>query len=212
MLKLGNVLIIGDSYSTFKDCIPQGYETWYPNPETDVENVEQTWWKQLISDTESNLVLNNSWSGTTVGNTGYGGSDCTKTSFIGRFDELANNGFFKENKIDTLFIFGGTNDSWSDAPIGEIKESDWEREDLFKILPAFSYLLHRIKEELPDAKTVCTLNTELKTEITDNFKLLCDKNAVTAVVLKKVDKIASHPSVVGMRKIKEQVIEKLIQE
>ena len=209
MLNLGNVMIIGDSYSTFKDYIPNGYDTWYPNDETDVENVEETWWKQLLNETESNLILNNSYSGTTVGNTGYGGSDCTKTSFIGRFDELAQNGFFKENKVDTLFIFGGTNDSWSDAPVGEIKESNWSREDLFKILPAFSYLLHRIKEELPNTKAVCILNTELKAEITDNFKVLCDENGVTAVVLKKIDKIASHPSKLGMKKIKDQVLEKL---
>jgi len=207
MLNFGNVLIIGDSYSTFKGYIPENCDTWYPNAETDVETVEQTWWQLLLEETNSNLILNNSYSGTTICNTGYNGSDCTKSSFIGRFKAMAENGYFKDNKIDTVFVFGGTNDSWADAPIGELILSGWTDKDLFSVLPAFSYLIHIIKENLSDAKIVCILNTELKPEITNGLKSICDEASVEAVVLKKIDKIAGHPSVMGMKKIKEQIIE-----
>ncbi len=207
MINLGNVLIIGDSYSTFKDFIPTNCDTWYPNAETDVENVEQTWWKMLLEETESNLILNNSFSGTTICNTGYGGADCTKISFIGRFKAMLESGFFNENKIDTVFIFGGTNDSWADAPLGTYIDSDWQESDLFSVLPGFSYLLHIIKENLPTARVICVLNTELKVDLTDGLKQICDKNSVEKVVLKKIDKIASHPSIMGMKKIKDQILE-----
>ena len=64
-MKIGNVLIIGDSYSTFEGKIPDGYACYYiksGKPETDVTKEEQTWWAQLIQETNAKLVLNISWS------------------------------------------------------------------------------------------------------------------------------------------------------
>ena len=72
MIKLGNVFILGDSYSSFCGYIPENYDFWYPNKneeQTDVKKVEQTWWWQLLETTDSNLVRNSSWSGTTICNT-----------------------------------------------------------------------------------------------------------------------------------------------
>ena len=40
-----NILIFGDSYSTFKEYIPNGYAVYYPN--LDIQKVEQTWWNQV---------------------------------------------------------------------------------------------------------------------------------------------------------------------
>lgn len=61
----GNVLIIGDSYSRFKDYIPEGFAIYYREDggDTDVHSVDKTWWHQLIYETNSNLVLNSSYSG-----------------------------------------------------------------------------------------------------------------------------------------------------
>ena len=64
-----NLLIFGDSYSTFRDYIPKGYAAYYSPDETDrtdVRKVEETWWHRLCSDMSLNLVLNNSWSGEPV--------------------------------------------------------------------------------------------------------------------------------------------------
>ncbi len=93
-----NILIFGDSYSTFEGYVPKGYAVYYSEnerPETDVTKVEQTWWHQVVNEGNYNLVLNNSWSGSTIGYTGYNNSDCSKSSsFIYRFKKLAAEGFF----------------------------------------------------------------------------------------------------------------------
>ena len=124
--KLGKVYILGDSYSTFKNCIPKGYDTWYSakvEEKTDVNIKEDTWWYQLLKNTESNLILNDSFSGTTICNITYNGVYCPDTSFIERFGKRIEEGIFKNNIPDTFFLFGGTNDSWADSPIpiGELK-------------------------------------------------------------------------------------------
>ena len=81
-----NISILGDSYSTFIGWIPQGYAVWY-NPtsnKTDVHQVEDTWWWQLCDKTDCTLLVNSSYSGSTIGNTGYKGADATHSSFITR--------------------------------------------------------------------------------------------------------------------------------
>ena len=137
-----SVTIFGDSYSTFEGYIPKGYACYYiprEKPETDVRHVEETWWHQVIAETSSTLLLNDSWSGSTVCNTGYSG-DCSKTnSFLCRFNKYKADGFFDKNKIDTVFVFGGTNDSWANAPVGEVKFENITDGDLFCVLPAMSW-------------------------------------------------------------------------
>ena len=32
-----NILILGDSYSTYKNLIPEGYSTWYPGNDVQAE-------------------------------------------------------------------------------------------------------------------------------------------------------------------------------
>ena len=152
MKGFGNVLIIGDSYSTFLGYIPEGYSYWYPRgedkkAETDVESVHETWWYQLMNETESNLVLNDSYSGSTVCSTER--ESIPGTHFNLRADKMIKNGFFEENKIDTIFVFGGTNDSWIDSPIGEIKYGDITDYDIRMILPAFSALISKLKATSP---------------------------------------------------------------
>jgi hypothetical protein len=64
-----NTLIFGDSYSTFKGYVPDGYAVYYPENdkfETDVKNVCQTWWHQVMGEAGFKLALNNSWSGSTI--------------------------------------------------------------------------------------------------------------------------------------------------
>ena len=203
-----NVMIFGDSYSTFEGYIPEGYAFYYKNdekPGTDVRHVEETWWHGLFAEIDANLVQNNSWSGSTIGNTGYDG-DCSKTSsFICRLETLKENGFFEKNEIDTVFVFGGTNDSWSNAPLGKIKLSGHTPEDLFSVCPAICYFIGRLKEILPEANIVSIINTNLKTEIGDAIKEASDYNGTSYVALSEIDKQSGHPTLQGMAEIKEQV-------
>ena len=208
MINLGNIFILGDSYSTFKGCIPEGYDAWYSpegRPETDVNAVEQTWWKQLLSQTKSDMLLNCSYSGTTVCNTGYDGEDCSYKSFIARLDKLVQIGYFRENQVDTFFIFGGTNDSWAEAPVGELKYAQWEKEELYSVLPAFCYLLHTAKANVA-ARIVCIINTNLKQPIADGFRTACEHYGIEWIALNDIDKMNGHPSIRGMEQIKQQIL------
>ena len=209
MADFGNVLILGDSYSTFIGHIPESCDPWYVDgghENTDVTTVEQTWWHMLIRETNSRLVLNSSYSGTTVCHTGYNGSDCSHISFIARFEKLIKEGFFESNSIDTVFVFGGTNDSWANSPVGELKYADWSSEELYSVLPGFCYLINRLKTVLPKARIISVINTELKAEITNGFIEASEKYGIEAVVLKDVGKTAGHPNIKGMKDIKEQII------
>ncbi len=211
MIDLGNIFILGDSYSTFEGYIPQGYVAYYTNAGregNDVDQVGQTWWHQLLTETNSTLLKNCSYSGTTICNTGYDGRDCTDISFIARFDKLVAENYFKENTVNTFFLFGGTNDSWANSPIGEMMYSDWKKEDLFSVLPAFCYLIHQIRINLPDTRVVCILNTpELKSVINEKFKEACEKYNINSIQLDDIDITRGHPTVKGMTQIKDQIIE-----
>ena len=205
-----NTIIFGDSYSTFKGYVPEGYAIYYSDnkeSQTDVRDVTQTWWYQVCAQAELNLVLNNSWSGSTIGYTGYGNSDCSNSSsFIYRLKQLKEKGFFEENKIDTVFVFGGTNDSWCNAPLGEIKYDGWKNDELFSVLPAICCFFSMLKDTLPQAKIYCLINTELKTQIEDCLKKVCEQYDITPITFEKIDKVCGHPTIKGMQDIKDSVL------
>ena len=208
MKGFGNVLIIGDSYSTFCGYIPEGYSYWYPRGEdtksqTDVENVQETWWYQLMNETESNLVLNDSYSGSTVCSTER--ESIPGTHFNLRADRMIANGFFEENKIDTIFVFGGTNDSWIDSPIGEIKYGEITEDDIRMILPAFSALISKLKASSPSSRIIPLINCDLKDEVTNGFEEIARHYNLTYIRFKALDKISGHPNREGMKQIKDAI-------
>lgn len=211
MYRLGNVFILGDSYSTYVGYIPAGYDPCYGDDienGTDVHQVEQTWWHQLIAATNSQLVANHSWSGTTICNTGYDGPDAPN-SFIRRFDRLLNEGFFSANPADTLLIMGGQNDDWCNAPIGSLQTENWTEEDLLQYGPAVCYLIHRIKTELPSVRPIFIINSEMKPEIMSYQREACSRYGVDCVQLDAIHKMNGHPSVVGMKQICSQILDGL---
>ena len=107
-MKLGNTVIFGDSYSTFRGYIPEGYAVYYTETREipDVRRVEDTWWKMLHTELDGNIIRNDSWSGSTVCYTGYNGTDCSATSsFIHRMNKLAGEGFFADNKVSAVAAF-----------------------------------------------------------------------------------------------------------
>ena len=211
MIKLGNVFILGDSYSTFEGYIPDGYHPYYTKDSVNhgVERVEKTWWHQIITETGANLVLNNSWSGTTVCHTGYNGEDRNDNSFVARTEKLIASGFFEKNKIDTFFLFGGTNDSWADSPLGEIMYEDRQPKDIYKVLPAFCHLVNMLKTTLSDTRIVCIINSGLKDEITEGFSEVCRKYNIECVLLGDIEKIEKHPTFKGMTEIKDALLKQL---
>ena len=206
-MNLGNVMIYGDSYSTFKGWAPEGYRCSYSAEHPyDVKVVEDTWWHQVIRDGNGKLIENNSWSGSTIGYRGYEGADVSQSqSFIYRFREHLKNGFFERNKIDTLFIFGGTNDSWCGAPLGKMMFEGHTEEDLYSVLPAIGYMLKTVTENLPDTRVICLINCDLKEEIMSGMVAAAEHFGVEYVALQNIQKVTGHPDKAGMKQIKEQI-------
>lgn len=209
-MDLKQTLIFGDSYSTFEDYIPKGYAAYYTNipiTSTDVTKVTQTWWHMLLSEAEATLLLNNSWSGSTIGYTGYDNADCSCTSsFIFRLKQLKEAGFFEKNQVDTVLIFGGTNDSWCNAPIGSLQYADWQEDDLYSVLPAVCYFFHELKETLPEANLICLINTELNPQVEEGLRLASLHYGILPICLHDIHKIDGHPTIEGMKNIKDQVL------
>ena len=204
-----NTFIMGDSYSTYRGYIPEGYNCYYSDTRQDaptVKGVEKTWWKLLAKEKNLNIVLNDSYSGSTVCNTVREGYPLS-SSFVNRIDKYIGENFFAENEIGTMLIFGGTNDSWIDAPIGDIKYSDRTDEDLKCVLPAFCYLIDKAKTVVENI--IVIINCGLKNAITDAFREVCKKNNITCVSLEDIDKIEGHPTELGMKQISEQVAKHL---
>ena len=196
------VSILGDSYSTYEDFVtPATNELWYyaknSDQKTDVKDVRQTWWHQLIKENGWRLAVNNSYSGATISYTGYDGNDYSPRSFNTRMDNLG--------QPDIIFIFGATNDSWAGSPIGDFKYEDIKKADLYEFRPALAHMLRWMTDRYVNTEIYFILNTELKDEINTSVKTICEHYGVSVITLTEVDKISGHLSVKGMRQIADQV-------
>lgn len=198
---------MGDSYSTYEGYIPENYAWWYGQGTTkagkrnDITKVEETWWKQLAETPGYTLEVNDAFSGSTICTTGYKAADSTNSAFVSRYSRLGN--------PDVILIFGATNDSWADSPIGEYKYENITTEDKKYFRPALAFLLKHVKKSHKDAEVYYILNTELKPEINESVHTICDYYDVPVIVLKNIDKQSGHPSVAGMRTIYIQVLDAL---
>ena len=212
---INRFMIFGDSYSTHLDYIPKGYAHYYcdegraPDQPVTKMRMQQTWWGQMMERTGATLVRNDSWSGSTIGYTGYAGDCSTSSSFIYRHRKLAERGFFAENEIDTIIVFGGTNDSWCNAPLGAEQYCDFTEADLYNVLPAICYFMTVLRGEHPNARVVFVANCDIKGEIIDCMQNAAARLGVDFVALRDIDKIMGHPTVAGMTQICEQVLEAL---
>ena len=206
MKGFGKILIMGDSYSTFSGHMPDGYYSWYPRSaeETDVTDVSDTWWHKLISETDTTLIRNDSFSGSTVSSTER--EEVPGTHFNLRADRLINNGFFKENEIDTIFIFGATNDSWINSPLGEIKYDGITDDDIKCIFPAFAALISKLKTVSPKSRIIPLINCDLKPEVVYGIEEICRHYGLTYIKFDTIEKISGHPSRKGMEQIKNAII------
>ena len=163
-----SVSILGDSYSTFEGFIPEGNHCWYfleAQKSTDLNAVTQTWWHKLIKENGFKLQKNESFSGSTICNTGYKKEDYSDRSFITRMKNLGN--------PDIIFICGATNDSWANSPIGEYKYEKWSKDDLYTFRPAMAYMLSTMKDYYPNVEFYFILNDGLKTKINESVKTIC---------------------------------------
>ena len=200
--QIPSVSILGDSYSTYEDFVtPATNELWYyahnGEGKTDVKDVSQTWWHQVIKENGWRMCLNNSYSGATISYTGYDGNDYSARSFNTRMNDLGS--------PDIIFVFGATNDSWAGAPIGEYKYEGITKADMYSFRPALAYMLKWMTDYYLNTKIYFLLNDDLRDEIDESVKTICARYGVPVIELEGIDKISGHPSVKGMRQIADQV-------
>lgn len=197
-----SVSILGDSYSTYEGFVtPSTNELWYyaQNPEarTDVKNVRQTWWHQVIKENGWRLCLNNSYSGATISYSGYDGNDYSARSFNTRMDNLG--------QPDIIFVFGATNDSWAGSPVGDYKYENITWGDLYQFRPALARMLQWMTDRYVNTEIFFVLNDDLRDEIDESVKTICAHYGVPVIELTDINKLSGHPSVKGMRQIADQV-------
>lgn len=200
------VSILGDSYSTFEGHIPGGNATWYSRhtdkDRTDVGDVKQTWWWQVIERGGFILGKNESYSGATISYRGYNGDEYADRSFITRLGNLGS--------PDVLLIFGGTNDSWAGVEVGEYNwDSHILGEELYKFRPAMGKLVSEAINHYPGTAIYVIINSELREDITESMKEVCNHYGVKYIELHDIAKTAGHPSQAGMNAIAEQVLKEL---
>ena len=110
---------------------------------------------------------------------------------------------------DVIVVFGGTNDSWAGAPMGEYKYENLRRDDFFSYRPALAYLLDHMQKRYPNVELVFLINSELSKDVTESTQKICDHYGVKWIQLHDIDKQSGHPSQKGMKAIAEQIAEKL---
>ena len=200
-----SVTIFGDSYSTFEGYIePASNEPWYfqngNKPQrTDVTDVTQTWWHQLLSRKGWHLCMNNSYSGSTISYSGYDGADYSLRSFNTRMTNLGS--------PDIIFVFAGTNDSWAGAPMGDYQYDDFAHANLFQFRPAMARMLEYMTKRYINTRIYFILNDGLRDEVNSSVLTICQHYGVPCIRLHDIDKMSGHPSVKGMQQIASHIEE-----
>lgn len=215
---IGNLMVLGDSISTFEGYTYYPDHHWYKDGgrddnTTDVTNVRQTYWNILLSNTKGKLVALQASSGSTICHSVANGHYVTANSFITRFENMIKDGFFEKTKVDTLIIHGGTNDSNRGSPIGELQYSDWTEEDLKSFAPAVSYLFNKVKETLPNTRVVVVIDDTLRYDITSTLAAAAEHYGFEEVHLdNNIEMIEPHPTVLGMKQIERAIREVMFPE
>ena len=156
------VSIIGDSISTYDGYIPSGYVTYYPDG--NLNNVNKTWWMQLIKELDLELLVNASWSGSTVSGDSQGSAKvaCSDARISDLTDGLDN--------PNIIFIYIGTNDWYNNIEVGSFTNHDDIPSDgvITEISKAYALMLYKIRNSYPDAHIYCFTNLEGRAASGDN--------------------------------------------
>lgn len=201
-----HVSILGDSYSTFEGYIPAGQAVYYPRIEKvpDVTEVTHTWWQPLFARRNMNLLINDSYSGSTVCKDTRPGQG-PESAFVYRMHNTLSEKGVNGEVPQVIFLFGTTNDSWLDRKVGEVKYENRTQEDLFSILPAACEMIEYVVLHNPQALVLVIANCDIKEEIRQGLHDAALHYGATPVMLHDVDKSNGHPTKLGMAQISAQV-------
>jgi lysophospholipase L1-like esterase len=192
------VSFLGDSITTYQDTIPQEFPTYYPAG--DVNSVDKTWWKITLELSGTNLLANNSYSGSFVSQGSmYGAS--TK-----RLELLSKNGM----DPDAVVVYMGTNDlthgitlskftTMYKEMIENIKKM-YDDVDIFVLtMPSNKYAISFNEPREKMNKAITDIATEYGLFLIDLVELINFDNAYDCMYA------GAHPNALGMEIIGKEV-------
>lgn len=203
-----NISILGDSYSTFEDWILPDDRDYYPTASAETNNVQDvtdTYWYKLGTSLNANILVNDSFGGSTVALTERSGHTY-EDSFVRRMVASFGTGRLGQVKPDLIIICGGTNDYWNNVTIGEAKYSGWTDSDLENFAPAFCYMLDYVKKFNPNATIINLTNDILSSDYKNAISAACTHYGVVNVELSSISKMSNHPDITGMNSIHNQAL------
>lgn len=204
--------ILGDSYSTFEGYVdPETNDSWPHYADIGVASVEQMWWYKVANEMEWSVEMNNSFSGSLISNFSDfdAGNYYKVNSFLRRMDNLGN--------PDVIFILGGTNDMWQEAPFGDFVYANWTDEQLCSYRPALACLLDYMQQHYPKAKIYFLLETspcpggiteEARLNLIESTHQITSHYGVDCIDL-TIHKNWWHPDAQGQDDIADQVLDVL---
>lgn len=146
--------ILGDSISTFDGWIPEGCFAFYPIDGA-VTDVSQTWWMQLLNETEIEMEIcsDDSSSGSTcagdslsIDNPQYGCSDYRISLLTGKQGRMP----------DVIIVYMGTNDFIESVPPGDNDGTRPVEEGVIEnFSDAYCLMLDKLASEYPAARIYC---------------------------------------------------------
>ena len=181
--------ILGDSYSTFRGHIPPDNYVYYPNVNVpDLSRVEETWWRLLMGLRGFRLLINDSSSGTTV-STSVRAHHKVSDAFVMRMHRSLSSAGVNGERPDCILLFGGTNDGWTDVPLGQVQYAGWTEEDLKRFLPAFCYMLDYVTTQNPQAAVAAIVNTDLLPGMAEGMQAACAHYGALCIPLHDIIKV-----------------------
>ena len=147
------VSILGDSITTFRGYIPEGYTCYYPRSSNDITDVNDTWWMKVINRTGMQLLVNGSWSGSAVcgdsraENSSAGCSNRRLVELMGADGTVP----------DVILVYMGANDFFHPMNLGVWSGQAAHRTDhyILDFTEAYELMLQKLQGLYPNTQIYC---------------------------------------------------------
>ena len=147
------VSILGDSISTYQGWIPAGYACFYPDAGNNVQDVGQTWWMQVIQNTGMRLLVNGSYSASTVCGDSRAEDSSAGCSSRRIVDLMGNTGTVP----DVILVFLGVNDFFRSIGLGSFSGTATYRNDhyIWDFTEGYELMLQKLQAVYPTSRIYC---------------------------------------------------------
>lgn len=156
------VSILGDSITTFCGYIPEGYTCFYPREESDLTDVNDTWWMKVINRTGMQLLVNGSYSGSAVcgdsraENSSAGCSNRRLVELMGADGTVP----------DVILVYLGANDFFHPMNLGSWSGQATHRTDhyILDFTEGYELMIQKLQAIYPGTKIYCMTLIEANSE------------------------------------------------